>query len=46
VLLGGESSYTLQRVVEYGDGWLPRIRQLRQPEGLLQKMGELQARAA
>jgi probable F420-dependent oxidoreductase len=46
VLLGGESAYTLQRVVEYGDGWLPRIRQLRQPEGLTQKMGELQARAA
>src|SRR5262249_20874926 len=24
VLLGGESSYTLQRVVDYGEGWLPR----------------------
>ena len=46
VLLGGESSYTLRRVVEYGDGWLPRLRQLRQPEGLIQKMGELRERVA
>jgi hypothetical protein len=43
VLLGGESAYTLQRVVEYGEGWLPRIRQ---PDQLTQKMAELRARAA
>lgn len=42
VLLGGESAYTIQRVVEYGDGWLPRIRQ---PEQLTQKMAELWVRA-
>jgi probable F420-dependent oxidoreductase len=42
VLLGGESAYTIQRVVEYGDGWLPRIRQ---PEQLTQKMAELRVRA-
>jgi probable F420-dependent oxidoreductase len=46
VLLGGESSYTLQRVVEYGNGWLPRLRQIRQPGGLSQKMSELRERAA
>lgn len=43
VLLGGESAYTLQRVVEYCEGWLPRIRQ---PERLAQKMAELRVRAA
>lgn len=43
VLLGGESSSTLQRVVEYCEGWLPRIRQ---PEQLAQKMAELGALAA
>ena len=26
ILIGGESVYTLRRVVEYGDGWLPRAR--------------------
>lgn len=25
VILGGETKYTLQRVAEYGDGWLPRV---------------------
>ena len=43
ILLGGESSYTLQRVVDYGEGWLPRIRQ---PEILTQGMGALRERAA
>ncbi len=27
VILGGESDYTLRRVVDYCDGWLPRARQ-------------------
>ena len=26
ILLGGESDYTLRRVVEYCDGWIPRTR--------------------
>ena len=26
ILIGGESVYTLRRIVEYGDGWLPRAR--------------------
>ena len=26
ILIGGESVYTLRRVVEFGDGWLPRAR--------------------
>ena len=43
ILLGGESSYTLQRVVDYGEGWLPRIRQ---PEILTQGMVALRERAA
>jgi probable F420-dependent oxidoreductase len=46
VLLGGESSYTLQRVVEYGAGWLPRTHVLRQPAQLTQRMNELRERAA
>jgi probable F420-dependent oxidoreductase len=43
VLLGGESSYTLQRVVEYCEGWFPRSRQ---PQLVVQGMRELQERAA
>jgi alkanesulfonate monooxygenase SsuD/methylene tetrahydromethanopterin reductase-like flavin-dependent oxidoreductase (luciferase family) len=43
VFLGGESSNTLQRVVDYCEGWLPRIRE---PERLRQGMTELRARAA
>jgi len=27
ILLGGETDYTLKRIAEYGDGWLPRARQ-------------------
>ncbi len=46
VLLGGESSYTLQRVVDYGAGWLPRTHVLRQPAQLIQGMVELRERAA
>ncbi|ETX04181.1 MAG: N5,N10-methylenetetrahydromethanopterin reductase [Candidatus Entotheonella gemina] len=43
VLLGGESSYTLQRVVDYCEGWLPRNRQ---PELVIQGMADLKERAA
>ena len=43
ILLGGETSYTLQRVVDYCDGWLPRSRR---PELILQGIGELRERAA
>jgi len=45
VLLGGESSYTLQRVVDYGEGWLPRTHVLRQPAQVMQGMVELRERA-
>ena len=43
IFLGGETSYTLQRVVDYCDGWLPRSRR---PELILQGIGELGERAA
>jgi probable F420-dependent oxidoreductase len=43
VLLGGESSYTLQRVVDYCEGWFPRSRQ---PELVTKGMVELRERAA
>ena len=43
VLLGGETSYTLQRVVDHCEGWLPRSRQ---PELVLRGMNELQERAS
>ena len=43
VLLGGESSYTLQRVVDLCDGWFPRARAA---ERILSGLGELRERAA
>jgi alkanesulfonate monooxygenase SsuD/methylene tetrahydromethanopterin reductase-like flavin-dependent oxidoreductase (luciferase family) len=43
ILLGGESSYTLQRVVDFCDGWYPRGRA---PEKVLAGMKELKDRAA
>jgi probable F420-dependent oxidoreductase len=43
VLLGGESSPTLQRVVDYCEGWFPRSRQ---PELVMKGMLELRERAA
>ena len=43
VLLGGESSYTLQRVADYCEGWFPRSRQ---PHLVSQGMAELKERAA
>ena len=43
VLLGGESRYTLQRVVDYCEGWFPRSRQ---PELVTQGMNALREYAA
>ena len=43
VLLGGESHYTLQRVVDYCEGWFPRSRQ---PQLVSQGMNALQEYAA
>jgi probable F420-dependent oxidoreductase len=43
VLLGGESGYTLQRVVDFCEGWLPRGRA---PELIASGMTDLRARAA
>lgn len=43
VLLGGESGHTLQRVVDYGDGWFPRGRN---PGIILPALADLRARAA
>jgi probable F420-dependent oxidoreductase len=43
VLLGGESSYTLQRIVDYCEGWFPRSRN---PELVTTGMAELKDRAA
>ena len=44
VLLGGESGYTLQRVVDFCDGWLPRGRAGADP--ILKGLADLKARAA
>jgi probable F420-dependent oxidoreductase len=43
VLLGGESGYTLQRVVDFCEGWFPRGRA---PEVIASGMADLKARAA
>ncbi|HET7340079.1 MAG TPA: LLM class F420-dependent oxidoreductase [Methylomirabilota bacterium] len=43
IVLGGESSYTLQRVVDLCDGWFPRGRA---PEKVLAGLKELRDRAA
>jgi probable F420-dependent oxidoreductase len=43
VLLGGESSYTLQRIVDYCEGWFPRSRN---PELVTKGMAELKDCAA
>jgi len=43
VLLGGESAYTLQRVVDYCDGWFPRGRA---HEKILPGLEDLKVRAA
>lgn len=43
IVLGGESGHTLQRVVDYCDGWFPRGRN---PGIILPALGDLRARAA
>jgi probable F420-dependent oxidoreductase len=43
ILLGGESGYTLQRVVDFCDGWFPRGRN---PELVLSGLRDLRERAA
>jgi len=43
VLLGGESGYTLQRVVDFCEGWFPRGRK---PELVASGMADLRERAA
>ena len=43
ILLGGESSHTLQRVVDFCDGWFPRGRAA---EAILPGLADLKARAA
>jgi probable F420-dependent oxidoreductase len=43
VLLGGESGYTLQRVVDFCDGWFPRARN---HEAIMSAFKDLKARAA
>lgn len=43
VLLGGESGYTLQRVVDFCEGWFPRARK---PELIAAGMADLRERAA
>lgn len=43
ILLGGESGYTLQRVVDFCDGWFPRGRAA---DKILPGLADLKARAA
>ena len=44
IYFGGESGYTLQRIVEIGDGWFPRGRA--GADVVLKGMADLEARAA
>jgi probable F420-dependent oxidoreductase len=43
VLLGGESGYTLQRVVDFCEGWFPRGRN---PQAVFDGLADLKVRAA
>jgi len=42
IFIGGETDHTLQRIVKYADGWLPRVRD---PELVLNGIGKLRAYA-
>ena len=42
IYIGGETEHTLRRIVRYGDGWLPRVRE---PEMVLNRIGRLRALA-
>jgi probable F420-dependent oxidoreductase len=44
IVIGGESAYTLQRVVDIGDGWFPRGRA--GADAVLKGLADLKARAA
>ena len=43
IVLGGETDHTLKRIVQYGDGWLPRARD---PQKVLDGMTKLRKFAA
>ena len=43
LILGGETDHTLKRIVQYGDGWLPRARE---PQRVLDGMAQLERYAA
>jgi probable F420-dependent oxidoreductase len=43
VLLGGETAHTLQRVVDFGEGWFPRARAV---DAILPGLADLRERAA
>ena len=45
VILGGESDYTLARVVEFCDGWFPRASASFDPAVAMQRLGECADRA-
>ncbi len=45
LILGGETEYTLQRIVNYGDGWLPRAMKAGIVERGIKKLDELAIRA-
>jgi probable F420-dependent oxidoreductase len=38
ILLGGESEYTVKRVVEFGDGWFPRPRRGWEPKAGVERL--------
>ena len=38
VLLGGETRYSLERVVEFCEGWMPRTRSFRDPKGEMARL--------
>lgn len=45
LILGGETDYTLQRIVDYGDGWLPRAMRPSIVEKGINKLNELAKKA-
>ncbi len=45
LILGGETEYTLQRIVDYGDGWLPRALRPDVVEKGIEKLDALATRA-
>ena len=38
ILLGGETDYTLQRVVDFADGWLPRGNKMADPMAAMERL--------